>query len=453
MSRLWGLLGLALLACAAVPVWAQAPVQATGLVSVEVTPESGRALARKALLTGNPDLAARIAAQLVQANPGDVGAWLLLTAGLERSGHPDQALDAGRKAYALATTEPQRFEAAYLVAEALSVADKPVQAKLWLLRADGHSPGPQQSAVLHDAFNKLDARTPLKFSMTFAGGPTDNVNGGSLHDSFNFGPFTIPIARALPGWSLSTSAQLSYRIIAKPDRTAQLYATLRQRNVWLSPRAHDLQPEAHNADYLYNSLDLGGGTSWVSSPALAFSLDARAGRRWLGGGVQSDQQRLVFGTTKALARNRLAHLDLTAEATQIPGVSRANSLRLAADASLSQPLKAGTIRFDLGLTQLGAAAPGIAYRAVSAGLDWQPGKPILGLDIEFFLQAELRDYWKSIGFRPDAQLETGVMARFPNAAAFGFVPTVTLSASRTFSEIVVHDTANIGVAFGLSSSF
>ena len=449
MSRFRALCLAVLLVCGGLA----ASAQTQGQVTVEVTPESGRALARHALQSGNPDLAARIAAQLLQANPNDVGSLLLLTAGLERSGHPEQAIVQGRKAFGLATTEAQRFEAAFLTAEALSGADRPGQAKLWLRRADSHSPGAQQTAVLQDAFHKLDARTPLKLSMTFAGGPTDNVNGGSLHDSFDFGPFTIPIAQALPGWTLSTSAQLSYRIIAKPDRSAQLYVIGRQRNVWLSPRAHDLQADAANSDYLYNSLDLGGAANWVSSPTLAFSLDARAGRRWLGGAVQSDQQRLVFGTSKALTGNRLAHLDLTAETTQIPGTARANSLRLAADASLRQPLSSGTIRFDLGLANLDAAAPGIAYRALSAGLDWQPGKPVLALNVEFFLQGELRDYWKATGFRPDLQVEAGATARFPKAATFGFVPTVTLSASRTFSQLAIRDTANLGLAFGLSSSF
>ncbi len=449
MARFWAFCLAALLVSAGLPLRSQTQDP----VTVEVTPASGRALARQALQTGNPDLAARIAAQLVQANPKDVGALLLLTAGLERSGQPEQAIAAGRKAYGLATTEAQRFEAAYLVAEALSVADRPGQAKFWLRRADSHSPGPAQSAVLRDAFQKLDARTPLKFSVTFAGGPTNNVNGGSLHDSFDFLGIPIPIAQALPGWVLLTTSQLSYRIIARPDRVAQLYAIARQRNVWLSPRALDLQAGATNADYLYNSLDLGGSVNWVSSAALAFSLDARAGRRWLGGEVQSDQQRLVFGTTRAQAAGRLARLDLTAETTRIPGTPRANSLRLAADGSLSQPLSGGVLRFDLGLANLDATAPGIAYRALSAGLDWQPDKPVLGLNVEFFLQGELRDYWKTIGYRPDMQVEAGAMARFPKASAYGFVPTVTLSASRTFSELAVRDTANIAVAFGVSSSF
>ena len=467
--RAWGLAGVltGLLACTGLAVSAQSPAAGSGAVSgavsgnvtLDVTPDAGRALARQALNSGNPDLAARIAAQLVQADPTDIGALLLLAAGSARSGHAEAGYDAGVKAYHLATTPAQRFEAAFLTAEALSVADKPAAAKHWLRRAATYSPGPQESAVLRDAFQKLQARTPLNFSVTFAGGPSNNVNGGSLHDRFLlFGVLPLPIAVALPGWTLSTTSQLSYRIIAKPKMAASLYAIARQRNVWLAPRAYVLlaqpgQPDVNNADYLYNSLDLGGTVNWARSDTLAFSLDARAGRRWVGGALQNDQQRLVFGITKALTANRLGHLDLTAERTHNPRPLHPNTLRLALNGSLSKPLPGGTLQAEFGLTDLESGAAGEAYHALSAGLDWQPKTPLLGVVADVFVQAEVTDYWKTTGFRPDLQLEAGAMARFPQATAYGFVPTVTLSASRSMSQFVLRDTSTIGIAFGLSSSF
>lgn len=430
---------------------AQGQVQTPALV-VDVTPDAGRALARQALLAGNPDLAARIAAQLVAANPGDVGALLLLTAGLARAGHGTEAAVQGRRAYRLATTPALRFEAAYLTAEALSVADRPGAAKLWLRRADTAAPGAAERAVLRKAFRDLDARTPLKFTLAVGGGPTDNVNGGSLHDTFDFGGIPIDIAEALPGRTLTGTATLSYRLLRHPSRSATLYATAQHRNVWLDNRARSLQPGAANADYLYDGLDLGGRVDWLSTDRLVMQAGASAGRRWLGGAVQSDQQRLTFGVIKPLQPGQTARLDLTAETTQIPDTPRANSLRLAAEVTLTRDEPAHSLQYSVGVSQLDAAAPGVAYRAVTAGVAWQPQNLPEAVDLSLFADLGARDFWKTADI-PDLTVALGVTAQFSQAAVWGFSPSVTLAASRTMSDVVVRDIASVSLTVGWVSRF
>jgi hypothetical protein len=443
--------GLRRLCGAVVVALAATLAQAQDLV-LDVTPETGRALARQALLAGNPDLAARIAAQLVAADPDDVVALLLLTAGLSRSGHGAEAAEAGRRSYHLADTQAQRFEAAYLTAEALSIAGRPGAAKLWLRRADTQAPGDAERSVLREAYRDLDGRTPLKFSASVGGGPTDNVNGGSLHDTFYFEGIPIEIAEALPGWALTETATLSYRLLREPYRSATLYATLQHRNVWLNDRARVLQPDATNADYLYDSLDFGGSVDWLSTDRLVMHLNASAGRRWLGGAVQSDQQSLSFGVIKQLPGGRAARLDLSVETTQIPDTPRANSLRLAAEATLMNRGARGNLDYSLTLAQVDADAPGVAYRALTMGVNWQPEHPLKGVDLSLFADLGAKDYWKTFD-RPDLTLAVGVTAQFPNAALWGFRPSMTLSASRTMSDVVVRDIASVNLTFGWISAF
>ena len=162
---------------------------------------------------------------------------------------------------------------------------------------------------------------------------------------------------------------------------------------------------------------------------------------------------MVFGVTKALKRGRAINLDLTAETSQIPNLPRANALQLAADASLAQALPGGNLRYDLGLTQVDSKAAGIAYRAVSAAVDWQGNRAILGVIPELFAQGEVRQYWKTSGFRPDIRAEAGIVAQFSNLSAYGFSPSVTLSFARSVSQIVVRDTSNVSVSFAVVSSF
>lgn len=422
-------------------------------VSVIVTPEAGRALARQALQAGNPALTVSIARQLLAANPDDVGSLMLLTAGLSRSGHAAEAVGTGRKAFALSTTTARRFEAAYLTAEALSAADRPYGAKLWLRRAYNSTSSDAEKSLLEGAFEKLDARTPLKLSLSFGGGPTDNVNGGSLHDSFDFFGLLLPIAQALPGTVLYSTAQLSYRLVARPRFAASLYAIGAQRNVWLSPRGHDLQPGARNGDFRYDSLDLGGSVAWAGAGRISYSLDLRVGQTWQGGARQTDHQRLVLGVTGKLSDTRLAHLELSAEQTHYPATPHANSLRLAADASLTQAYGKASLRYSFGVAQVDSGAAGVAYQSVSTGVEWTPARKFQGITLGVFGRAEVRHYWKTPALQPDILTQAGVTGQFSKVSFYGFSPSVTLSASRSMSPVVVRDTANIGLTVGIASAF
>ncbi|MGV8985037.1 MAG: tetratricopeptide repeat protein [Cypionkella sp.] len=446
--------GLGVLIAASLAVFCpMAFAQPSDGVSVSVTPEAGRAMARQALQIGNPGLAVRIASQLVTADPTDVGAMMLLTAGLTRTGHAAQAVQSGRKAFRLSTTPAERFEAAYLTAAALSAADRPQAAKLWLRRADNSSDKSEERDLLSNAFRQLDARTPLTLQLSFGGGPTDNVNGGSLHDSFDFFGIPLPIAQALPGTTLTSAAQLSYRIVARPKVAASLYAIGLQRNVWLSPRAYDLMPGARNSDYLYDSIDIGGSVAWVASAKASFNLDLRIGETWQGGTRQSDHQRLVFGMTRALSDTVFAHLDLTADQTHYPTSPNANALRLAAESSLSLPLGPGKLRYSLGVAQVNSKAAGVAYRAVTTGAEWGPAQDFHGVKLSVFGRVEVRNYWRTPQLDPDVLTQAGITAQFSKLSTYGFSPSLTLSASRSISQVVVRDTANVGLTIGINSAF
>jgi hypothetical protein len=378
---------------------------------------------------------------------------MLLTAGLTRTGQGEAAVQAGRRAFRLSRTAAQKFESAYLTAAALSSAERPYGAKLWLRRADNYRETGDERALLAKAFQDLDARTPLTLQVSLSGGPSDNVNGGSLHDSFDFFGIQLPIAEALPGSTLTTAAQLSYRIVQRPDLFASVYVLGVQRNVWLSPHALDLQPGARNADYLYDSLDIGGSVAWASSAKTSYKLDLRAGETWQGGARQSQRQRLVFGVNRVLSDSLAAHLDLTAEETRYPTSPHANSLRLAAESSLRMPLGWGSVSYSLGLSNVQSEAAGVAYHAVTTGVEWAPNHDFHGVSLSMFGRVEARDYWRTPQLDPDVLTQAGVTAQFSKLSLFGFSPSVTLSASRSVSQVVVRDTADVGLSIGINSAF
>ncbi|WP_348523135.1 tetratricopeptide repeat protein [Cypionkella aquatica] len=424
-----------------------------GDVTMQVTPRAARVLVAQAISRGNPELAVRIARQVLAANPNDIEAQVLLAAALSRSGQTALAETTGKRAFRATKDRPWKFQAAFLTAEALASQDRLIAAKWWLRRADSYRTAPTDMDLLRRGFATLEQRMPLKFSVSLAAGPSNNVNGGSLHESFDFYGIPIPIEQALPGYTAVAAGTLSYRLQNNATSTVNGFVKLRRREVWLSHKARKLQPLANASDYSNNGLDLGISGQVRTSQTLGLTYAAQVGRQWYSFGRQSEVQRLQFGLAKLISPQQVARLDLTAEAVQSPATPRNNSVRLAAEASLGMALGKGRLTGIIGLSQLDAAAPGLPYRGISLGLEAQPADLVQGLDLQFFASVEAKDYWKAQLDNPDLVLEAGATASFSNMSLLGFRPTATVSATRSVSDLVIRDSMNLGLSVGIRSSF
>ena len=407
----------------------------------------------QAISRGNPELAVRIARQLLAANPADAEARVLLTAALSRSGQTKMAVAFGKQTFRKSKQRPIKFQAAFLTAEALAGQNQLWAAKWWLRRADSYRSTPTDIALLQRGFAGLDERTPLKFSITVGAGPSNNVNGGSLHESFDFYGIPIPIEQALPGYTGVVAGTLSYRLHNTNKSTIGGFAKLRHREIWLSDKALRIVPSAKSSDYSSNGIDLGFSGRWRASETLGLSYSAQIGRQWYSLGRHNEVQRLQFGMAKLVAGERVIRLDLTTDAVQSPTSPRTNSLRLGAETSLSIPLSKGRLTAIFGLMQLDAQAPGLPYRSVSLGVEAQRSQLVQGIDLGFFASVESKEYWKVKTENPDLVLEAGATAQFSNMSLLGFQPTATLSATRSISDLVVRDSMNVGFSVGIRSSF
>lgn len=441
--------GLAL----ASPVQGQAVGPAAADLSLTLLPEQALAMARRALDIGRPDLAADIAGQVLQQSPKNAEATLILAAAQSRLGDAGAAEVAGRRAYQLGQSGDARFEAAFLTASALAAQDQPQRAKLWLRRADTHSQNDADTRLLRKAFSNIDRRTPYKLTFQINGGPSDNVNGGSLHDTFWLdGIFPIPIAQALPGFAVQGQAKLSYRVVETADRSLSLFGTVSGRKVWLNDRARVLDPAAKASDFGSVGLDLGALYRMRLTDKLGLDVEAQLGHRRLGTGTGRNSQRLRFSLDQALAKDRVLSLDLTTTAMQVPDGSSKDSVSVTAEAGLWMPLGRGAVTARLGYDAVMTDARGVAWRGPSLGVDLQV-PPVAGaVDLTLFATLQMKDYWKTTT-APDVSVELGASARFGKMSVMGFAPTLSLSASRNRSDIVVRDSANTSLSLGLSSTF
>lgn len=438
-------------------LWAQAEAAPdiapdTASVSYSLQPEQARALARRALDFGNPELALRISQQILAQNPDDGGASLLLTAAYARLGRPQDSAREGRRAYRLAATAEIRLQAAYLTAEALAALNRPAAAKLWLRRADMAQPSPPEAAHLRRAFAQLDQKTPLKLGFQLSLRPSSNVNGGSLHDSFEIWGLKIPIAQALPGTTLDTSAKLSYRVSSHETAEWVGFARLSRHEAFLAPRAYRLQPGVKSWHFASTGLDLGLSGYFQPSPRRSLRFSGQIGQRWSADGGRRLSQQLDAGYRQAIGNGRTFEATADVEAWQYPAQPSANALKFGLEVGISQKLGSGWLSYSIGAQTVGSTAAGVAYNAASTSVEWRPAAFENGIGLDLFASAESRDYWRR-NFAPDLLLGAGISAEFGKISVMGFSPVATLSANRTISKVVVRDVLDIGLSIGLNSRF
>ncbi len=421
-------------------------------VHLMVEPGQARIMAQRALHLGRAELARDIAGQILAQTPQDAEARLILAAAEAQLGRAQVAARQGRLAFGQSKDPDLRFQAAFLTASALAAQDRLAGAKFWLRRADGLAQSPQDSADLRRAFAGLDRRAPLRWSVQFSGGPSDNVNGGSLHDTFWAWGLPIPIAQALPGHAVQGRVKLDWRLSESARHKLMMTAALSTRQVHLSARARALDRSARARDFESLGAEIGVEYRWRASQVQGYGLDVMLGHRWLAQGQSSNSQTIRFSADRALNGGQTLALGLTMTGTQNSYGRTRHALSLGSQAALSfamgQSLVTGTIGYDAVISD----AAGVAWRGPKAAVEWSP--PALPGQIRFSVFGELqsKDYWKTTS-RPDLVAQIGASARFDALSVMGFAPTVSVTSTRSHSAIVVRDTAETSVTLGVRSKF
>ena len=409
-------------------------------------------MARRGLAIGRPDVTISIARQILAVVPDDPAAHLLLAAGLTRAGVPDQAVPVAKKGFRLATGKEGRFEGAYLTAEALAAAGRPWASKLWLRRADLYAPTAEHEAVLGAAYRNVSMQSRLGFSLSFHGGPSDNVNGGSLHDTFwLWGTIPIPITEAIPGQVYGITTQLSYRL----SERMQTRLVWSHGEVVLGDRARAIDPTAKAGDYRQDELTLGLDHVWQDAGGrFALVTSGSIGRRWTGGQVNADVMRGSVELRGAVNPDWTLSGRLSLEEVDIPDAADIDSRTSRLTVSSSHRAESfGALTVGMGVVDVASDAAGLAWKGPSLALTWRP--PIrsdaFGLTVD--LAAERRDYWRTPALDADVWMGLSVTAELPALEVMGFNPTITVSGARTRSDVVVRDMRELGLSFGISSQF
>jgi hypothetical protein len=451
-------------AALALSLWLAGPAAARA-EAVELTRTAAHAIAQQAYLSGDAALAYALARRLLQADPQDARALLVLAATAPLLNRPQEGVAAGRAAWAAARGAPLlRYEVARFTARSALAAGRPGTAQLWLRRAADVAPDAAAADRTARDYAALRAARRLHYGIDLSLTPTSNLNGGASGDLLVVNG-ALPIgtlsgdAQALSGTRAALSGQVGLRV-AETARTAGLialraYATANA----LSSDAQAQAPLAEGSDFDMQVIEALAVLDLRPKPgAPPLRLTFGAGHSWYGGEALGPHLRGEVGLPLASGPGGALRLSFGAERQwRDDGPTDAAILRLDAGRSWDD---VGRVGLSLTLREVSGEAVNTDHRAAILEARFDPRVPLGPVEVGLTARIGLADYpeyrlgpFGVIGGREDWTTGMDIEAAFPDLARLGYVPVITLTAERTTSNVSRFETETVGVTFGLKSQF
>ncbi len=430
--------------------------------SVELSLPNAQALAVEALKQKRPKLAYRLSEGLLKANPRDGQAHYTQALAFAQVKAYGFGRRSARKAFNTARTPVQKYEAAQLASQMAYADDRLTLSQFWLRRAVQHAPTEEVRKDSIKAFRTVRAHNPLNFDLKFSVSPSDNVNNGSnspynIIDGVPVVGVLSPSAQAIDGIVATTDLQASYRIAYGERFMTRLTGRAYTRRV----KFNNAVPGLSGSDLSSSRLQVGVNHIMVdASERGQWEFDVTGGRTWYGDSPLYDFARLGIERHNRLGENTQLSFGSAVEfqedetwphndATQYEAFAQVG-YKLANGARIGGYVNYRTTETD-GVNQAREQWTGIVSYTMGreigpAKLSFQLGHSVVDYD-------SYRIFLTVPGGRSDSSTFGGVTATFQDWSYMGFVPTVSLNAEQTRSNISRFDVDETSVSFGIRSEF
>lgn len=419
-----------------------------------------RKLAVVLVQAGQAKAARDVALVLLERDPDDVTALIVLARAERDLGTFGVAQTAGRRAYRLARPGVERFTAAMTMAQALSSEGRRTRAQFWLRRAAEAAPDDARRAAAIRDFAYVRSRNPLTLQLGFGVAPSSNVNGGPTTNTLVIGglEFVDPDAVPLSGVVATLDLGIGYTIDVTPGQSLTFGLRGRTQQVVLSDGARDLVPDAEASDYAQDSLSARIG--WTVAPVGGKGrtlLDVEIGREWSGREPLADRIELTLRHEQVLSSADRLGFTLSGEhVSRLDAVLRSSDeARLGIDWTHVLPSRdrAGV---SLTLGRVASDAASIAHDSANLRFSYTRAEPVFGVALAGYVELGLREDDRpllAVDPREDTSVELGLTATMLNLEYLGFAPEVGLVHNRTRSSVSLNDTEETQVRLGIRSSF
>lgn len=430
--------------------------------SVDLSLPQAQALAVQALHENRPKLAYRLSEGLLLANPRDGRAHYTQALAFSQVKAYGFARRSASKAYSNAETPVQKYEAAQLASQAAYADERLTLSQLWLRRAVHHAPTEEVRQDAIKAFRTVRARNPLNFNLKFSVTPSDNVNNGSntpynIIDGVPVVGILSPSAQAIAGIVATTDLSASYRVSYGERHMTRITGRAYTRNV----KFNNPVPGLSGSDLSSSRVQMGVSHSVIGpSKRSQWDFDLTGGRTWYGGSPLYDFARLGAERHQRLGDRTRLSFGSAVEFQEDETFPYNDATQYEAFAQVSYTLGGGG-RLGGYINFRDTETDGVnrAREQWTGIVSYTMGREIGPAKLSFQLGHSIVDYDNySIGGpvpggRSDDSTFGGVTATFKDWSYMGFVPTVSVNAEKTRSNISRFDVDETSVSLGIRSEF
>jgi len=352
------------------------------------------------------------------------------------------------------------FQTLYTTALAQLAANRPIAAQLSLRRAFRHATSADQQALLQAAYAHAAEANPwtLNFGVNLA--PTSNFNGGAAAEFFALGDILLAFpaaALALSGTEVSAHAEVSYRLSKGPLGVTVLGLSIYGRSYVPSPAARAAVPNVTGSDYALLTGDLALRRQWIMQEGLGpTTLSLHLGRSDYGRAPLYRSVKLAM-TQDYLLPKGLFSLGVSYEDQDSQSTARADAQIYDGKLAYASRAANGTLwKWTLGARKTFSPLRSDIFHDLQASLQISPAWRILGAAPTLSLGLGHKHYDNfilSFDGRRDQMASLGLGLTFENIAVMGFSPVLTLTSTRTQSNIARYETTETRATFGLQSRF
>ncbi len=418
-------------------------------------------LALMMLDSQRPEQALAMADALLQKDPKDARALAIKSRAERDTGRYSEAVSSGKAAWAAAKgNDGLRFDAAMVTAQALASGGSKYRAQFWLRRAVEVAPDESARRAAERDFTYVRSRSRLWLKFDASIQPSNNVNNGSSSNILWF--YGLPLvlsgdAQALSGTEATVAGTLKYRLAETEKAKTDLRLSLVQTLVSLSDAAKAQAPGAKGSDYNYRALEIGLERYWRPFEGGEAYVAGTAGESWYGDERLADYLRLDLGLSKAVTPRLSFKGTLTVEdQDRVDSRLRSSDIWTLGFGVIAKTAARDRIEVALSWRDTASDSVEIDHERLKLQLDWARARPVLGAQFSLGLWAEERDYARSrysVDGRGDTTLGAEVSLAFDKVDYMGFIPVVTVSGTRTKSNISLFDSEALGVGFSVRSKF
>ncbi|AML49972.1 surface lipoprotein assembly modifier [Falsihalocynthiibacter arcticus] len=436
---------------------------------VRLSPQEARSAAAHYLAGGQPVAARQIANGLLIRDPQDLNALLILSVAERNLGNFKAASKAGKKAWSVAVTDSQKYNAALVVAQALASDGSHTFAQIWLRRAAQTAPSEAEKNIAIRDLQYVRSQNPWSMDFRFSLRPSSNINNGSNSDVVIIGGLPLIISgrnKPLSGMGLVVGGRVEYEKPLSKSKTLRFGGDIETRQYKLSEEAISIAPDAKGSDYAFSSFKLYAAYDFAAPSSMnAHSFEASVGRYRYGGEPLSNLIWLKYSLLHRQESGSILQFSLFTEANSRLDDHARDTGRVLAVIQQRRATESGGI-FSWNITasttnligdpKFGRASD-LANDAIGGGISYTWAKPFFSATTSLSLQYDGQVFEKSRYTQGEKRVDhLGVATLsmfFDDFEYYGFAPVLDFSYARKYSNAALFSADGFGLGLGFRSSF